>query len=84
MVQHKPGSTATEDGLRLEILYLESIIYVCSENKSADQLHGQWAADLRLCFHICKNQVFSYILILPTTKEAGQTNFPVSLHNIML
>ena len=32
--------------------------YQCSENKSADQLWGYHEADLRLCFHICKKQVF--------------------------
>ena len=33
--------------------------YLCSENKSTDQLHGYRAADLGICFHICKKQVFS-------------------------
>ena len=33
--------------------------YPCSENKGADQLRGYREADLRLCFHICKNPVFS-------------------------
>ena len=33
--------------------------YPCSENKGADQLSGYRAADLRLCFGICKKQVFS-------------------------
>ena len=32
--------------------------YLCSENKGADQLHGQCAADLRLCFRICKKAGF--------------------------
>ena len=32
-------------------------IYPCSENKGADQLRGYREADLRLCFHICKNPV---------------------------
>ena len=30
-----------------------------SVNKGADQLRSNWAADLRLCFHTCKKQVFS-------------------------
>ena len=33
--------------------------YPCSENKGADQLRGHREADLRLCFRICKNPVFS-------------------------
>ena len=32
--------------------------YLCSENKSADQLHSGCAADLHLCFCICKKPVF--------------------------
>ena len=32
---------------------------MCSENKGADQLCGYREADLRLCFRICKNPVFS-------------------------
>ena len=31
----------------------------CSENKGADQLRGYREADLRLCFRIWKNPVFS-------------------------
>ena len=30
--------------------------YPCSENKGADQLRSYCAADLRLCFRICKKQ----------------------------
>ena len=33
--------------------------YPCSENKGADQLRGFREADLRLCFRIGKNPVFS-------------------------
>ena len=33
--------------------------YPCSENKGADQLCGYRTTDLRLCFRICKNPVFS-------------------------
>ena len=33
--------------------------YPCSENKDADQLCGYREADLRLCFRIGKNPVFS-------------------------
>ena len=38
---------------------LEGLYYLCSENKGADQLRGDCEADLRLCFRICKNPVFS-------------------------
>ena len=30
------------------------LCYLCSDNKGAVQLFGNQAADLRLCFHICK------------------------------
>ena len=33
--------------------------YPCSENKGADQLRGYREADLRLCFRLGKNLVFS-------------------------
>ena len=33
--------------------------YLCSENKGADQLRGYREADLRLCFRLGKNPVFS-------------------------
>ena len=60
-VRHKPGCTATEDGRGLEILALGSrgivIIYV-GENKGAVQLCSYRGVDLRLCFRICKKQVF--------------------------
>ena len=46
-------------GLKLRILEVEELCYLCSENKDADQLHGYSKADLRLCFRICKMLVFS-------------------------
>ena len=61
-VQHKLGYTTTEDGYRLEISYIkevEGLYYLYSKNKGADQLHGYLASDLRLCFRICKKQIFS-------------------------
>ena len=45
---------AIEDGYRLENV---EGYYLCSENKGADQLHGYHAADLCLCFCICKKLV---------------------------
>ena len=62
-VRHKLGCTAIEDGQRLEISDSGSRgIVLCSENKGADQLcsHGAGiAADLCLCYYLCKKQVFS-------------------------
>ena len=57
-VQHKPGCTATEDGKRLKFL-VDGVYYLCSENKCADQPRSNCAADLRLCFLICKKQIFT-------------------------
>ena len=37
----------------------EGLYYLCSENKGADQLRSYCAADLRLCFRICKKPAFS-------------------------
>ena len=55
-VRHKPGCTATKNGLGLEIRNWEEeqLYYLCSENKSVDQLRGY---DLRLCYRICKKEV---------------------------
>ena len=36
-----------------------STVYLCSENKGADQLRGNSESDLRLCFCICKKLIFS-------------------------
>ena len=61
-VRHKPGYTATENDLRLEISYsgstVKGLYYLCCENKDADQLHLYCAADLQFCFPICNKQVF--------------------------
>ena len=38
----------------------EGLHNLCSENKGADRLCVYRAADLRLCFCICKKQVFSW------------------------
>ena len=37
----------------------EELYYPCSENKGADQLRSYCEADLRLCFRIGENLVFS-------------------------
>ena len=46
-------------GLKFRILEVEGLYYPHSENKGADQLCSYCAADLRLCFRICKKLVFS-------------------------
>ena len=46
-------------GLKFQILKEEGLYYLCSENKDVDQLRSYCTADLRLCFRICKSQVFS-------------------------
>ena len=46
-------------GLKFQIYEVEGLYYLCRENKGADQLRGYREADLRLCFRICKNPVFS-------------------------
>ena len=45
--------------LKFRITVVEGLYYPYSENKGADQLRSYCAADLRLCFRICKNPVFS-------------------------
>ena len=49
-------------GLKFQIYEVESLYYLCSENKNADQLHGHRAADLRLCFRICKKTKMAMFL----------------------
>ena len=43
----------------IRFLEEEELYYSCSENKGADQLRSYCEADLRLCFRIGKNPVFS-------------------------
>ena len=45
--------------LKFRIEGEEGLYYMCSENKGADQLRSYCEADLRLCFRIGKNQVFT-------------------------
>ena len=58
-VRQKPVCSATEDGYKLEIFEREKLYCPCSENKGVDQLRSYCDADLRLCFRIGKNLVFS-------------------------
>ena len=44
-------------GLKFPIYEVEGLYYLYSENKDADQLRSYCAADLRLCFRICKKPV---------------------------
>ena len=46
-------------GLKIKIYKDDGLYYLCKENIGADQLRGYHAADLRLCFQICKKMVFS-------------------------
>ena len=69
-------------GLNFRIEKVEGLDYLCSENKSADQLRGYREADLRLCFHICK--MFSHdaahtgctIIIRVASLENLSSGFP--------
>ena len=45
-------------GWKFRIWNEEGLYYLCSENKGADQLHSYCAADLHLCFRICKKNGF--------------------------
>ena len=40
----------------LKSFSVDGLYYPYSENKGADQLRSYCAADLRLCFHICKKK----------------------------
>ena len=44
--------------LKFRIQLVEGLHYPYSETKGADQLRSYCAADLRLCFRICKKPVF--------------------------
>ena len=46
-------------GLKIWIYEVDGLCYLCSENKSADQLCGHCTSDLHLCFCICKRLIFS-------------------------
>ena len=47
-------------GLKFQIKKVQGLYYLCNENQGVDQLCGYHTDDLRLCFHICKKQVFSH------------------------
>ena len=49
-------------GMKFWIQEEKRLYYLCSKNKGADQLCGGYhVADLRLCFCICKKQIFSLL-----------------------
>ena len=50
--------------------------YPCSENKGADQLRGYREADLRLCFRLGKNPVFSRCGSYELHVENRSSGFP--------
>ena len=45
--------------LKFLIKEVEGFYYLYSENKGTDQLCSNFAAELRLCFRICRKQSFS-------------------------
>ena len=64
MFRPRPPQTALYShrrvrGAKFGIQEVDEFYYLCSENKDANQLQGYRPADLRLCFSICKKQVFS-------------------------
>ena len=63
----QPQKMARE--IELWIKEEEGLYYLCSENNGADQLCGYRAADLRLCFCICKKQVFSSCSLYYTLRK---------------
>ena len=54
--------------------------YPCSENKGADQLRGFREADLRLCFRIGKNPVFSRCGSYDDTKKLSRVERYISIN----
>ena len=44
----------TAKGLKFLITEEEELHYLCSKNKDTDQLHVYHAANLHLCFRMCK------------------------------
>ena len=57
---------------------VEGLYNLCSEYKGTDKLCSYCAANLRLCFRICKRQVFSYLFISygKNEVERGKNYFP--------
>ena len=54
------------NGLKFRIQKVEGLLYkLCSENKDADQLCSNRAADLHLGFHIWKKQVLLQFVFEP-------------------
>ena len=47
-------------GLKFQIKKVDGLYYLCSENKGTDQLCGDRAADLHLCFRIYAKSRFSH------------------------
>ena len=50
-------------GLKFWIYIKEGLCYMCSENKGADQQRSYCTAHLRLCFHICLNEMYVWFLL---------------------
>ena len=58
----------------------EGLYYLCSENKEADQLRSYCAADLHLCFCICKNWFSYYVAPLNHCRKNNDMNINVALY----
>ena len=46
-------------GLKFRIKVVHGLYYLRNENEGADQVRGDWAADLRLCFCMYAKNRFS-------------------------
>ena len=57
---------------------MDCSIYVGEENALSDQLHSHWEADLHICFHIYKKQIFSWRG--SNTTDFVKTHFSVIVH----
>ena len=70
-------------GLKFPLWVVEGLYYPYSENKGADQLRGYREADLRLCFRICKNPVFSRRGSIITRKIFDSPQPDVNIRDIL-
>ena len=60
-------------GLKFRILKVNGYYYLCSEKETVDQLRSYRAADLRLCFLICKKQLFYYTAQIKARRVLRET-----------
>ena len=62
-------------GLKCQIWDKEELYYLCSENKGVDQVCGYPAADLHLCFRICKKTGLLMTWLLDSMFKIWNQNF---------